>query len=77
MRSTEYLYGEDFDSSLLSTMVYTDALLYKVNHAKALIALLCTASVGETDWVRIQRVAKAIDFNEVLLAEARGAIFEV
>jgi hypothetical protein len=72
MKNSQYLYGGVFDATSMAIMPYTEALKYKINCAKTLTSKLVASSVLDTDWRRINSIAKAISFNEALLSEAEG-----
>lgn len=72
MRNSNFIYGNNFDAKIMSSMSYKDALEYKNMCAKALTKALVKESAMNTDWHRLNTVAKAIKFNEALIKEAEG-----
>lgn len=70
MLKSEYLYNmSDEDIILLSNFKYVQALNFKIIKAKALLATLLEPSFIDRDTSRINKVVKAIKFNQSLLEE--------
>jgi len=67
--STQYLYG--INSKQLATMLYPEALQFKVDSAKLLICNLLEPHYTLRDDQRIGAVHKAISFNTKLLEELK------
>lgn len=65
--TTQELYG--ISPKDLAEMNYKQALEYKIQEAKALLAKLLEPNFMEQDTHKINRVNKAIKFNQQLLAE--------
>lgn len=68
--TTPYLY--DINPSVLSGMLYPNALKYKIEAAKVLRGKLLEPHFSERDDERINAVINAIKFNERLLEELRA-----
>ena len=71
MKDSQYLYGRKFDAKVLSKMPYRQALEYKVECAKTLVSALTEATTMTTDWTRISKIHKAIEFNQYLIKESK------
>lgn len=69
IHSTTYLYN--IEPSVLSSMLYPDALKFKITSAKALLGILIEPHYSERDDERITAVQRAIKFNESLLSELK------
>ena len=65
--STQYLYN--IQPTDLATMLYPEALQFKIDSANSLLAKLYEPHFTERDTVRISAVYRAIKFNEALLKE--------
>lgn len=72
MRNSAFIYGDTFDAKAMNSMSYIDALHYKNNCAKVLTTSLVKADAVNTDWYRLNLVAKAVKFNQELIREAEG-----
>lgn len=72
MKNSQYLYGDLFDAKAMAEMPYATALTYKNHCAKTTTDKLVKEPMLETDWRRINAIAKAMKFNEALLNEAYG-----
>lgn len=69
IHSTAYLYN--IEPAILSNMLYSDALKFKVASAKVLLNMLLEPHYSERDDERIMAVQRAVKFNESLLAELK------
>lgn len=69
MITTEELYG--ISPQTLASMNYKEALEYKIQGAKQLMIKLLEPNFMEQDMYKINKVAKAIKFNEQLLKELK------
>ena len=67
--STQYLYN--LKPSQLTTMLYPDALAFKIASARTLIAELLELHYTVRDDQRINAIHKAISFNTKLLEELK------
>jgi len=67
MKTTEYLYGKDFDSNILK--LQKEVAIYKIKRAKLLITELQKVQLMKRDDERISSILEAIDFNKNLLNE--------
>ena len=64
---TTYLYGENFDPIVLATQ--KSVAEYKIVRAKTLLVKLQEEDLESRDIARINKVLKAIEFNERLINE--------
>lgn len=67
MQTTQYLY--DLEPTVLVTMLYPDALSYKLTAARTLIGKLLEPHYTERDDVRLSAVIRAEKHNLALLEE--------
>ena len=67
--STQYLY--DLDPVVLTTMLYPDALRYKLTAARTLIGKLIEPHYSDRDDERLSAVIRAEKFNLALLEELK------
>lgn len=65
--STQFLY--ELEPKTLSTMLYPEALKFKITSAKLLLERLMNEHYSKRDDYRVNAVIKAIKFNEQLLEE--------
>ena len=70
--STSYLY--DCNPSVFIQMPYIDALKFKIKQAEQLLHRLFEPHHTLRDHTRIQKVRKAIAFNEKLIREVKETL---
>jgi len=69
MKNSKYLYGDNFDAELLSTMNYVSALYKKIEWSTDLISKLNEGSYMQRDIIRIKACLDAQIFNSILIKE--------
>ena len=72
LKKSAYLYGDNFDPTILSEMNYVHALRYKIESAKHTRDELLHVHYSKRDGTRIKRIGDAIAFNNALIDEAEG-----
>ena len=69
MKSSIYLYGDNYNVKTLRELPYLSALYRKNIWAKELSDELLEVHYMERDNKRLNDIKKAIDFNKVMIAE--------
>ena len=71
MKNVEYLYGEDVNTKVWETMLYSDVLTLKIKLAYDNITELYKIHFMHRDTVHINDCSSAMSFNEKLLKEMK------
>lgn len=73
MKKCELYYDlTDVEIQKISTMQYIEGLEFKISNAKTLLVKLVNTDLAYRDFSRINKVCKAIKFNEDLIKEVKG-----
>lgn len=66
---TSYLYGSFSNDELAVIAQQNQALLLKISKAKILLEQLLDVPAKIRDWIRINKITEAIEFNKQLIEE--------
>lgn len=73
MKKCELYYDlTDVEIQKISNMQYIEGLEFKISNAKILLVKLINTDLDHRDFARINKVCKAIKFNEDLIKEVKG-----